>query len=775
MLLGNKRGLMVHLPAGNGAHPRSIHRSKWFGASQQGRKFLESVAPLLPDGRMLSRQLQVHFAFDGITADRIYDVGTPIHERLFVPDHLPALLWSQMGEIELSVCPYIDMRFQRGGSPGSAYQAELEGDFLVVSRTLDLRAGATAEGIDTGGQPATLNETLWVACGVEEAELWLVEEHLHRWKPMWYSLDAARRRYLRRLAVQPSDIVEHAPGWEMASAWVYSPARIQTRDGSNIAFGFGFSKEEAVNAAWTTLRYKDDLEHQKRDRQSALLRNAWFSTGHGPTDRAYNHILSRMMDTLVVEAAAESLTSEAASLLAGNAYFQESWKRDENIALGGLLASGQFEPARSIIDATWIHQDPATGRLPLRYRAGEVPGYTSSDGTLWALVRLAQYVQVTGDTEMLRSKEPMVAHFFDRSLPNCREGLLPSGSVAVPGHEWETWMDTEFSARPGYPAEIQFLWLAALLAFADHVEPGLGLAMRATAEQTRTSLDLFIRGEYFVDHLTRDLEQDDLLTPNGYFWTILGLRFPWEWEEQTLSLGRWELGGVSGVRTLARSQWERVLGPQIAALARSDRPLPSAGKINYHRGVEWNWLSQLFVEGQLLHGNPDTAFDQFIARQIYDATTAAGLGGVSEVFDHRGPAGPAFQTWSMSGLLESLHRFLGVTTDVPNRMITICPQKPRRWPYIKARKWFAGQPFQVQYSGSRTDQRLSVAFEEGVPEDVQLRVELPLLHERVPRRVNLRSAAGVQSIRNLMQLEPRPFRARIEMSAQQHQQFELVA
>jgi glycogen debranching enzyme len=773
-LLGNKRGLMVHLPAANGANPKSIHRSKWYGATRQGRKFLEAIVCRQPDGAMLSRRLQTRFLTDGITARRDYDGGTPVTERYFVPDHLPALMWSQLGGANLAVELYLHLRFQRGGAPKAAYEAALESGSLIVCRDVELIAGPGPEGIDTGGTPQPTDQTLWVACRVDGGEMTLLESRA-RSRPMWYSLDAARRRYLRRLAAQRADIVEHAPLWELASDWVYSPVAIQSQPGCTVAMGFGSTRTEALEAATLCLDRGQELELEKRERLSSLLEHSWFSTGHAATDSAYGHVLSRLSDALIVESDHdEGDGSGAPTLLAGNAYFQESWKRDENVALGGVLAVGLYDLARGIIDATWGRQDDSTGRIPLRLRAGEIPGYTSSDGTLWALVRLAQYTSLTGDVEMLRTKSDMISHFFRRSLALCTGGLLPSGSIAVQGHEWETWMDTEFSARSGFPIEIQLLWLTCLLTYADRLEPELGLAMRAMAEQTRASLELFDRGDYFVDHLTAEMDQVDLLTPNAYFWNVLDLGFDWQWEERSLAHGRRELGGISGIRTLARSQWERVLGPEIAALARADRPLPSAGKINYHRGVEWNWLSQFFVAGHLRHGHPDMAYDHFLARQIYDATCTAGLGGVSEVFDHRGPAGPNFQTWSMSGLLESLHRFLGVTVDVPNRIIAVRPLKPRRWPHLKARKWYGGTWLDVEYVTQRNQQELSLEFAELPVDSPEIQVELPLPRGRALRRVTVESETGSEDVTARIALEEQPDRAVLTLRSRRRQRIRML-
>jgi glycogen debranching enzyme len=309
-------------------------------------------------------------------------------------------------------------------------------------------------------------------------------------------------------------------------------------------------------------------------------------------------------------------------------------------------------------------------------------------------------------------------------------------------------MDTEFSSRLGYPVEIELLWLAALRRYCPlvaEVDAALAERMSETERQLTESMNRFVHGDHFVDHLDRSLTPVDLLTPNGYFWSVLGLHFDPEWEERSLALGRWELGGISGVRTLARSQWEMVLGPQIAALARAGRPLPSVGKVNYHRGVEWNWLTQLFVAGELRYGRPDLAFDHYLARQIYDCLFTAGLGGISEVFDHRGPAGPDFQAWSMLGLIASLHAFTGIDIDVPANCLTVAPQKPRRWPHLSVRRYFDHVPFVMEYRMARAKRTVVIEFE-GVPEcPPEITVRLPLPKGLHPPRVSVvRDGAQVE-------------------------------
>ncbi len=765
---------MLHLPAANGASARTIHRSKWYGASFNGRKYFEAFVCLDEDRRMLSRRVQQSFVTDGVLARRQYDSG--VSESYFVPDYLTALVWEASGPTPLEVHPLFDLRYVRSVKPDSIYSMDIVENLVVLSREISF--GSDAEGNDVSEATAEpLIETLWAACAVDRGDIELAPPG-KRWRPMWYSLDAARRRYLRRLAQRDVPVIEHAPMWELAAEWVYAPLTMFTRGEARLALGFASSESEAVEIARSALTHYDDHVQQKRLRLSQLLHHTWFSCGHPPTDLAYSHVVSRITDCLIIgENTEEGVPAPTGgpAILAGDAYFQEAWKRDENIALGGLLATSQYSLARSIIDSTWQRQDETTGRLPLRQRPGENPGYTSSDGTLWALFRMAQYVHATGDLEALTPKLPLVAHFFRRSLTHVWQGLLPSGGVAVAGHDWETWMDTEFSARVGYPIEIQLLWLVCLQEYAPAIglsEPELQSAMDDAADSVKASLERFRNGDYFVDHLTPSLDPVNLLTPNSYFWTILGIDLDWDWEQRSLLLGRHELAGISGVRTLARSQWESVLGPQVTALARSGRPLPSVGKANYHRGVEWNWLAQLFVVGELRHGRPDMAFDHYLARQIHDAGTFGGLGGISEVFDHRGPAGPDFQTWSMTGLLESLRGFAGVTIDASSSTIRVRPQKPRRWPYIRARCAIGSDTFVMHYESSRTERRLSIVFDDEPAPQINLEVEFDLKPSQRPRRLRLRRVVGETDETSWHETTD-PRRVRLRLHAEREQEIVL--
>jgi hypothetical protein len=200
-------------------------------------------------------------------------------------------------------------------------------------------------------------------------------------------------------------------------------------------------------------------------------------------------------------------------------------------------------------------------------------------------------------------------------------------------------------------------------------------------------------------------------------------------------VGRRQLAGRQGIRTLAPQDWGQVFPPEFLSDRRNvrGRRMRSIGKFNYHRGVEWNWLSQFFVQAELKYGEPDMAFRKYLRPQVKAVLERAGIGGISELFDLSGTRGPEFQAWSMSGFLEALHAFAGVRIDVPRRRIVIEPQTPESWQQLSVRKWNGSIPFDVRYTADHQTSAIE-APTKGVPD--------PLA--QVPRREGPRGSSEVR-------------------------------
>jgi len=733
-LLGNRRAFSLALPAAAGASPSGRHAHKWFGACLYGRKFLEGqVVRLLERGCLLHAGNQIGLTVSLTDAVREHEIaGCAYTERYFVADGIQGFVSELEGEGWIEVEPEFDLRFALALNQSlEACEVETIDGGVLVSNVLPAGQYDDASESYLPDQCCGAPISLYAAVRVigEETEVGLVPARA-RARQKVYRKDAQRHRFVSHAGRE--DAGDHAPLWKQSRSRVFVPVRLRLYGRGAVIYGFGASREEALAQVDTLAANLGDLRRQKAEAAASIVAHARFETGSRDVDLAYTHVLGRLMDALVVRGAVATdtaLSRPATMILAGNQYFHDSWKRDENIALGFLLTLGLHDIARELIGDTWQLQDPVTGRLPQRIRAGEAPAYHSSDGTLWALWRLHEYWRCSGDRSLLDEKLPMVEHFFRRSLARTISGLLPSGRTAHPDYLWETWMDTPHTPRDGFPVEIQLLWLACLRVFRPvmaHHDAVLAEEMESAEASAWAALERYnVRGMP-ADSLDADLQARDLVTPNPFFAFGLGLHLGPEMERQMQRIGRRELAGFQGIRTLAPVDWGRVFSAEFLADRRAvrGRRMRSVGKYNYHRGIEWNWLAQFFVRAELKYGEPDAAWRRYLRGQVRAALERGGIGGISELHDLSGTRGPEFQAWSMAGMLDALHAFAGVEIDVPEGKIVVEPQLPSAWPSLSVRRWFGATPFDLHLSreGERTS--LQITFPGEIPD---ARVEIGLL------------------------------------------------
>jgi glycogen debranching enzyme len=560
-----------------------------------------------------------------------------------------------------------------------------------------------------------------------------------------YLKDELRMRLIERVYVETQErSPDEAPIWDQYETSAYAPAEIRGRSPLTVLYAVGDHAGEAREAFDTLSSRLPDLARRKRVSARERLRLGAVVTGRPDVDRAYAQVLTRFNDCLVARdvkihgAGGEHRHFNA--IFAGNKYFLDAWKRDENVSLIGLLATGDFETVRVILADTWRYQDPRTGRLPHILRVGEPLVYYSSDGTLWALERLHRYTRMSGDRTLLDQKYPMVEHFFAASLEFVRRGLLPSGGIIDKSYLWETWMDTPYTPRDGYPVEIELLWLTVLEAFLPFVEernPALASRLRATLEEGRETFALFYLDGYLADSLSYAWEPRDWLTPNGHIAFGLNFPLPADLGKHMVTLGREQLAGRVGIRSLAPRDWATVFPPEFLHDPDNIRgdDMVSVGIYNYHRGIEWLWLNQFFVAGELRYGDAATAYRTYLHGQVHAALNESGVGGLGELHDAHGSLGADFQAWSMAGFVASLHEFIGVEVDAPARRLRALPSTPDEWTEIDARCRVADTRFEVRCKADGASRQIEI-----IPDDLGLdgySLELGVRFRSDPEHVQL--------------------------------------
>jgi glycogen debranching enzyme len=718
-LLGNRGGFMVCLPATRNIEDRTAQPIKWFGASGFGRTFFEMVVVCVDVGGaliQLDRRRQVEFILDLDRATRVYEInGRVIRESFFVPNGLQALVLTLETDLTCVFKPEFEMRYYQGfNTDFSQYRAERTPRGLLVSNRVQ-GAGPLKIDLQFYALVGTLD-------GTETIEMFPESERLVK---KTYLKDERRQKLIIDVYKETmSSSPDHAPIWDLYETKVYAPAQFRVPGPVSLLYLFGDAPEEVADD-FTRLRAElPSYRRQKREDIRRQMDRGLLETGNRDVDVAYAQVLSCFDNTLVAHDATphmESMRSDHYyAIFAGNKYFMDAWKRDENISLGALLTINDFESVRCILDNTWQLQDQRTGRLPQIIRVGEPIVYYSSDGTLWALQRLFEYTRDSGDETLLAEKMDMVTAFFAASMGFIQRGLLPSGGIIEKDYLWETWEDTPFTPRTGYPVEIELLWLTVLQElrpFVQRHDEMLAERMAAVLEEGMQTFRELVMDGYLADSLTYDWKQDPILTPNGYIAFGLDYPLPAGIQHSMVLLARDQLAGYRGIRSLAPRDWPNVFPTAFLSDPRNCRgkDMASVGIYNYHRGIEWEWLNPFCLQGELICGSTERGYRQYVRGQVTEALREVGIGGLSELHDMNGQLGADFQAWSMAGFLQSLHLFAGVRVDALAKTVQICPSIPLDWPHLRCRRRVRNIWFDLRYEQPNlTSHRLEVRFL-GVP------------------------------------------------------------
>ncbi len=749
-LMGNEGGFVLLLPVELNSSQRNLLSSKWFGASEFGRRYIEAVSvSLVHAGKRIAlcRTNQVAFDQHLHEAIRTFEVdGVVVRQRFFVPNHRSAVVVTLECDrpAQFVIEPQFDMRYYQTFSEDfSGYRASVVDDPRGSS---ELKVSNRIEG------PRKEIGELRFYCSVRSTgsplDIELIPPN-ERLCERTYLKDERREKLIHKAYSETHDrSPDEAPIWDSYSNTVYAPAIITASAPVTLVFACDEDETAAESEGREVAAQIPDLYRRKDEASLDLVEQGMLRTGSAEIDLAYVHVLTRFNAALVardvnVRTSGHQIEHWTA-IFAGDKYFLDAWKRDENISLEALLHTNAFETARAILDNTWQQQDPRTGRLPQIIQLGQPLVYFCSDGTPWALRRLMQYTRLSGDTTLLEEKYPMVERFFCASLDFVQRGLLPSGAIVDRNFLWETWEDTPYTPRDGFPVEIELLWLTALADFIPVVNahnPQLARKLEETLQIGRASFELFYLDGYLADSIDYNWKPRELLTPNGFVAFDLGYPLPAELARDMVKLGREQLAGSVGVKSLAPRDWFKVLSHDFLSDPHNvhNGNMASVGIYNYHRGIEWLWLNQFMVEGELQCGSTDIGFHSYVAGQVRSALHKSGVAGLDELNDLHGPLGADFQAWSMSSFIACLHNFAGITVDAQSRAVKVRPSVPSAWPELVCRSRVGSTHFDLRATNRRDgSQRVVVEPLDDIPPDycLEVGVRLPDSYPTMSATVN---------------------------------------
>lgn len=710
-LLGNEGGMVLHLPVEQNVRAHTIVPSKWFGVSEFGRKYLEVVRIWVDragERTLLSRENQIAFDQHLVEAVRTYLVdGVTVRQRYFVPNRLAGVVMTLESDrpSRFIVESQFDMRYyQTFNTDCSGYAAEVIDDNGPVLKV---------ENCIAGPHEGQLTFYAMVRAVEAPASIELLPESERLVKRI-YLKDEHRQKVIHAAYQETHETSpDEAPIWDSYSNAVYVPARLAVDGPATIVYTFDEHETRARDLSIHITGAVQELFKQAEESASEFLDSALVRTGDSEVDLAYTQIMTRFNSSLVardvnVSTDGGGSVEHYSAIFAGDKYFLDAWKRDENISLEALFLANDFETARAILSDTWQHQDNRTGRLPQIIRLGQPIVYFSSDGTPWAVRRLWEYTRISGDHSLMDEKYEMVEHFFKASLPFVRNGLLPSGGIITRGFLWETWEDTAFTPRDGYPVEIELLWLTVLgdlLPIFKKRNGHLADQLERVREDGMKAFERFYLDGYLADSLDYDFRPRDLLTPNGYVAFGLDFPLPQDLRQAMVMTARHHLAGRIGVKSLAARDWPKVFSDEFLndSSKINHANMTSVGIYNYHRGIEWLWFNQFMVAGELQHGDVDHAYRLYVYGQVRSVLQESGIGGLDELNDMHAPLGADFQAWSMASFSAGLHRFAGVTVDSISKRVLIQPQLPSPWPQLHTRHRVENCRFDVEVRRTEGD------------------------------------------------------------------------
>lgn len=364
---------------------------------------------------------------------------------------------------------------------------------------------------------------------------------------------------------------------------------------------------------------------------------------------------TRYRDMVRMQAAGE----EIRSVTAGFPWFAD-WGRDTMISLEGLtLTTGRKREAYAILH-TFAHY-VRDGLIPNMFPEGQNEGiYNTADASLWFFHAINQYIEITGDDEILEFLLPTLHEIIESHLKGTLFGIkADSDGLLIQGQEGYqlTWMDAKVddwvvTPRRGKAVEINGLWYNALRLYELWTGNSLGIVERCY--EAFNQKFWFEQGQYLYDVVEGpDGKNDPALRPNQLF--AISMRFP------VLQRDRWapvlkivkdKLLTPVGLRTLSPSH------PDYKSQYDGDLRARDA---SYHQGTVWPWLFGPFIDVWLkVYPDDYSGAYQFI-KPLTERLDKECIGSIGEIFDASPPyrsRGCFAQAWSVAELLRCLAKIL---------------------------------------------------------------------------------------------------------------------
>lgn len=413
---------------------------------------------------------------------------------------------------------------------------------------------------------------------------------------------------------------------DIAERWCFSPCILK---GKRFFIGFGNSPEEARTNCERLRNNYEELKMAKSERLRTQSNRFRLRSNNEQLNRAFQLATAQFL----------SLQFGGCLPASGDRWFagDSGWLRDAAISLEVYFELGLYDRAKQVLNL-WLSQENQNPDGLFADRL-EPRQWRALDATLWLLRRAGEYVMLTGDRAFLEEKTPLMRKSLEEIMDKRQ-----TGKGLIRTKPYETWMDTKYTPREGFPVEIQALFIYDCLLLAKLFEERFSNRLLHASASCLNSLTLFkckakiggVERKYLADHLSPELAKYSALTPNQLIALDCGI-VDEELEADILALTREKLAG-KGVRTLSPDEvgyFEKHVGDG-----------------SYHRGTQWPLFNYMAAKREIRAGRPERAYNIYIY-PLVEGILEKNPGGVPELFSGDGSDSPVphYQTWSLASFI----------------------------------------------------------------------------------------------------------------------------
>ena len=392
-----------------------------------------------------------------------------------------------------------------------------------------------------------------------------------------------------------------------------------------------------------------------------------------PKPQPLEELLKYSIDSFIVQ------RNQLKTIIAGYPWFLD-WGRDTLICLRGVIASGRYDEAKSILIA--FAKLERKGTLPNMISGDDHANRETSDAPLWLFIACQDLLKSENQDKLLesdcdgRSLLDVLISIADNYIKGTENGIYmdhESALIFSPSHY--TWMDTNYPActpREGYPIEIQSLWFAALKFLSIHEPSERWKILFKTVSNSIEKYFIVQKNNerYLADLLlaktgvpAKESKQDKSIRPNQLFAITLGVIGQNSLANDILTTTE-KLLVPGAIRSLADEPVNNYISDYHDNLDENDRNNPYQGiyigdedsqrKPAYHNGTAWTWPFPSFVEALLITYGSDLNSQ---ARALLSSASIllenGCIGHLPEILDGNTPhyqRGCAAQAWGATEL-----------------------------------------------------------------------------------------------------------------------------